>query len=319
MSTEALMIHSFVTDGYVPYAELFLEALRFHYGEQIFVRLDGWNLSQEQIQTLKRIYTNIEIHNILMPIEELAEILGVTQEKALAWKRDIELGIPTEKNYLYKIFISVNKRYRSMDGVVDQAKHSGYKYLLHVDIDIYFRSRFLESLLEIMEEYDFVIYMNKAKSHTAKVLGAFLGFNLQNNIDFFVKQWMKEIDSVPFYERWKGFGQSVLWFAIQHCAHVRVGDLSTISGSPRRSDTFDPSAHFWQSSHGKMFLPLRLYYSLVVRCSFLWRGSGGLLKFYWPLKSIVNREKCWKDLKKRFPRFQVDEGKFVFLMKKVLS
>lgn len=302
-SAKNILIHSFVTDGYMEYAEIFLQSLHALYGNKIHVRIDGCNLSDNDVYRLRSLYNNISIYNNALDINNLSEILEVNTDTVLSWKKEIESNRTTIKNFWFKVFISVDQRYRSMDKVIGYAKSRGYDILLHLDIDNYFRSNFLENLVEVLGRHDLGVYVNSSSEHTKKYWGGFLCFNLNGNIERFVQIWMSEIDRYYFRDRWKGFGQSVLSFAIDSCDDLKVVNLSAAEKSPVRSDSFDAKADIWQASNSRRhFLPSFLHkipqilFNLFFNKLYLGLLNRDTLP-YVSQKAKISRKICMFDLK----------------------
>ena len=272
-----VLFHTFTTDGYIAWAELYLESLRYVYGGDVNVRMDALNLSDNQIAVLKKINSRLDLRNIRKDYRQAAEEVGVDVNTFQSWKAELESGKLTDDNYLFKIYISVNQRYRNMQYVIEEAKNNKFKYLIHSDIDAYFRKNF-DGFLNTLNTYDFAAYFrNKYKNSREKILGAFLAFNLEGNIDKFVAEWMRQIDAVQFRHRWRGFGQSALWYATENTKNdVKIINLSAHDHAPVYSQMFKKAAHFWLGSN-----------------------------------SISSRKdtplnKGWKDFKKGFPRIKAD-------------
>jgi hypothetical protein len=269
---DKICIHTFLTPGFMGWGELFLEGLRFVHGERIHVRIDSRDLSDDQIELLKRIYGNIEVHNRPFDWKALSTDTGVSIETIHEWRRGIERGEVTEKNYLFKIAISVNERYRSMQQVVQEVRAQGYELLLHSDADIYIRKS-LGSLFEIMRDHDFSLFIRPNRPHRLAVVGGFLGFNLNDRTSEFMQCWMDQIDAVPFTDRWIGFGQSALWFAIEASRDMNIADLYTVSGAPGLSKKYEPDKELWLGNS---------------------KDDG-------PTK-VISIRKFWDDLLSRYPR-----------------
>ena len=280
-----VLIQTFATQGYLPWLELLLESLRVHSGERLDVRADTLNLSREEVDRIESKYTNVELRNEHLSDAAIAGELGISGEELAAWKGEIEDGRVSERNFLYKVYISVNRRYRALDKVIAEAKQGGYDVLVHTDSDLYVRSDLSASaLIESAQQHDVSFYVNEnSLLHTRKVLGAFLCFNLNGNIDDFVRVWMGEIDRVPFFDRWKGFGQSVLWYAMNSVDDVDVFDLNRIRDSFRHSRHFEPEGDMWFGSNSKLKL-MKLQKKL------------GLLKLLGRAES--SRARCWDDLER---------------------
>lgn len=246
-----IMIHGYVTDGYVDYARIFLESLHELYGNCIYVRLDSCNLSNAEIYELKNIHFNLNIYNTQLDIDELAKKINKTRDTILKWKKEVEMSRTTVKNYLYKLYISVDKRYKLIQHIINEARRHNFDYLLHMDIDNYFRGPFLEKLLAAAKNCDIAIYSNDINSHTKKYWGGLIYFNLHGSIDPFVSQWMYELHRYDLTSRWKGFGQSAINFAIEKSNGIEIADLSKLEDGPKRSNSFDKNADIWRSSNSK--------------------------------------------------------------------
>ena len=275
MQAEKVIIHSFLTSGFVPWGEFFLEAVKYLYGERIRVWIDGRDLTDEDIRLLKSCYSNIEIRNEKSDYEGLAKVAGVDMKTVDRWRMETEQGTMTEENRLCKIFISVNQRYRSMEDVYERAKQTDFDLLLHCDADVYIRQG-LEEVFNAMDKNQFGLFIRTNKPHRLKVLGGFLAFNLKNPPDQFVQTWMNEIDKVAFLDRWKGFGQSVIWFAYEQCKDtVSIVDFNKLSSGMKFSKKFETERALWVGN------------SKVKK-----RGPD----------KVVTLPLFWKDLKERLPR-----------------
>jgi len=77
MHSDRILVHIFLTTGFVPWGELFLEALRYHHGERLSVRIDGRDLSAKDTDLLNRTYGNLEINNQDTDFESMADEAGV--------------------------------------------------------------------------------------------------------------------------------------------------------------------------------------------------------------------------------------------------
>jgi hypothetical protein len=167
-----------------------------------------------------------------------------------------------------------------MDTVISEAKDKGYELLLHSDADMYIRQP-LDNLFLIMKNHDISMLLRNRDSHRLKVFGGLLGFNLNGNLEPFVENWMSEIDKVAFKDRWMGFGQSVIWFALEKTKNINIADLNKIDGAPRFSKTFEQEHEIWM-------------------------GNSKVLK---PVK-VTSLPLCWEDYKKGVPRIKMEKATF---------
>lgn len=283
-----VLLHTFATAGYQEWLRLLLTSVWHHSGDGLDVRADTLNLSSAEVSSLESLHPSLQVNNQAFTDSDIAELLGVSLSTIGAWKRQIEDGRVSGRNYLYKVLISVSKRYRSLDGVIRDSRAAGYDVLIHADSDLYVRTDIAESaLIETVLNHDVCMYLNDGTGsllHTRKVLGAFLAFNLRGKLDSFVSNWMDEIDRVPLHNRWKGFGQSVLWYALNRSPEVRFCNLYSIQDGFRYSRHFEPDADVWLGSNSKLKL-MRLRRKL---------GLNALLG-----RADRSRSRCWKDFEQQ--------------------
>jgi hypothetical protein len=278
--TKKICVHTFLTSGFLGWGELFLEGLRYAHGEQIHVRIDSRDLSDRDIDLLYKTYGNLEIHNRPFAWDTLSNETEVSIDTIHGWRKEIEQGIVTKENYLFKIAVSVNERYRSLQQVAHEVHSQGFDLMLHSDADVYIRSSMMP-LFNIMQQHDFCLYIRPNRPHRLAVVGGFLGFNLNEKTDRFLQIWMNKIDETPFTERWIGYGQSVLWFALNESEFLEIADLNKVSGAPKLSKLFEQDKE-------------------------LWLGNS---KVIGPSK-YVSIQKCWEDLLSKYPRVPLPKRKY---------
>ena len=274
MDPQQSMFHTFATEGFAAWAELFLEAIHFHYGDRVHVLLDGYGLSDDAVATLTRIHGNLRIRNQPEKFEELADKAGVDMATVQRWKKEIEEGATTNENFWFKSFISDDQRYRSMDNVLNYASSNGFSYLVHADVDIYIRDR-LDRIGPSLENHDLGLFIRQEITDT-KPLGAFLAFRVGAGATSFVDTWMAEIDSVPFTGRKRGWGQIIIKRALEQSHGARVLNFNDNPRPVSYSKTFERDADLWLGSNS--------------------RGRG-------PIK-VGPRMACWEDFKARLPRIE---------------
>lgn len=272
------LVHSFITDTYLPWAELFLESLRISQNRIFDVRIDTYNVSENQKELLKNIYPGIQIYDQGHGFEEIAKLHGVNMSTVNQWRTEVAKGNTTDSNFPFKLFITVDKRFKGLQNVVDSARQEGYQFVIHSDIDIYFRKT-LVPMLEMMKHYDVGFYFRKEENlDRLKTLAAFMVFKTNAKSKSFLEQWIKEIDSVPIHKRWRGFGQSTQYYAAEKCKNVCFADFTSVVGAPVYSKTYEQKADFWLNSN-----------SILSRAGF----DGGM---------EIARRKSWNDLKHKLPR-----------------
>lgn len=280
--TPRTLVHTFTNETYFPWAEMFLEAVRIQHGYDFAVRVDVYNVSEKKRDFLRRVFP-LNIYDQGSGYHELAEQQGVGMETVEEWRDQIAQGTVTDTNFPFKLFMSVDKRYRNLYEVVKTARDQGYEYVIHTDIDVYIH-RPLHDMLDLMKEYDVGLYFRPhAEGHHRKTLGAFVVFRLTDETEHYVQQWMNEIDAVPKTERWIGFGQSTQYFAIGKSPGTRFADFSKLEKAPKYSKSYSKNAHLWLNSNSVM----------------PGRGSEAL---------ELARKRSWDDLKGRLPRIPIENN-----------
>ena len=104
----------------------------------------------------------------------------------------------------------------------------------------------------INSEFDFACLVRSNKNHLTNILGAFLIFNLNGNMKPFVTAWENEILKVLPRDRWRGFGQSVLWFTFESFKDkINVLNIADIKDAPFISKEYEDS-EIWLNSNNKL-------------------------------------------------------------------
>jgi len=280
-----VLLHTFATAAYLPWLELLLESVWLHSGDNLHVWVDTINVADVDLARMRERYSNVALRNRSVSEVEMATELRISPKQLYSWKLEVANTHVNHRNFLYKVFISVNQRYRRLDQVIAEATKAGYDTLIHADADLYVRTDLSKSVLvEEVSHHDVSAYINDsaaALQHHRKVFGAFLCFNLKSHIHLFVETWMSEIDRVPLSVRWKGYGQSVLFYAMNERRETDVFDLNKIEGRFRASRSFAKDAHIWFGSNARVF-------SGLVKKTLRLRGRLS--------RGSESRRRCWKDL-----------------------
>jgi hypothetical protein len=208
-----MIIHSYCTQGYYPWAKIFLESFKLQHNENYKIILSTRDLSNDEVEFLKRIYSNLEVRNKILDLEEISLKSGVDIFKLKQYKEETEHGIASEENKIWKQAISVEDRYR--DSIVDVMQtNMDEKYLIHFDIDLLFRKP-LNQLFEIISTNDITIRFRLQKKIARKVCGGLIGFKLDDKIFHFMHRWKKYIDEIPLNLKPLGYGQTSFYYAYE--------------------------------------------------------------------------------------------------------
>ena len=240
-----ICFYAFFSDGLYEFAETFLDSLKFHHGDDIHLILETLGLSDSQINRIKSSYGNLDLRNRPIDMERYAQILGVDIETLHRWKNEVENVVTSNENYRWKILMSVEERYRNVPRIAQEARAAGYRILLHTDIDMYFR-KCLENFIDIVRYHDISITFREENPENSRVLGAYMGFSLNDKSEKFLKSWATQIDSIAPKDKPRGFGQTSFYRAyLEHKETCNWGRLDLLPKSPIISKNRDPNADIW--------------------------------------------------------------------------
>lgn len=229
-------VHAFFSDGLYGFAEVFLEAIKLHHGKDLHIILETLDLSEEKVHQLQNFYPNVEIRNKPLDYNKYSQLTGEDIETLKRWKNEVESVVTSTENFRWKILMSVEERYRSMLRIASEAREAGFKVLIHSDIDLYFRKK-LDGLVDFVRSNDVSITFND-KGNKFKVLGALIGFSLNENSIGFLEEWMKQIDSIPTKDKPRGYGQTSFSNAyLEQERECKWGDLKDVVTISKMRDT----------------------------------------------------------------------------------
>lgn len=206
-----MIIHAYFTDGFYPWAELFLKSFKFHNGTDSPIILSTRDLSQDKIDKLYDIYSNIKIENEKFNIKNLCKKAGLTKKKLLEHKNEVETKHVTENNKIWKLMVAADDRVKSIHKVISNI-NTEEKHLLHFDIDMYFRAQ-LNELFSFVRNHDISIRLRLKSPLNRKTMIGVQGYKInQKSIDF-LDRWIYYIDDVKPADRHKGYGQTSCYYA----------------------------------------------------------------------------------------------------------
>lgn len=240
-----VIVHSFLSDGLCGFGNVFLRSFKEHHGNSTPIILTSVGLDATQEKTLSAAYSNLEVRNKPLNLEAYAAALEVDVQTISRWKREVESEVTSDENFHWKIMMSVEERYRSLPALADECRRAGYDYLLHSDIDVYFRQP-LDRLWQIAENFDICGYKRPWMTENGLILGAFLMFKLNGPSDTFFSRWQHHLNVLSPKEKPRGYGQISLTRAYQDTKQIcRWGDLMTEEGAPTISKTREARAGIW--------------------------------------------------------------------------
>jgi len=203
-----MMIHAYLTDGYYDWAQLFLKSLKYHHGEEFLVVLSSRDLDESKIENLHSLYNNLDVINKGFNINKMAKRAGVSREKLLKFKKQIETSHVTPASNVWKTMIADDDRIRDIYQIMQRYKDQ--EYMIHFDVDMYFKKPITE-LIEIVKSNDISIRLRLQSKMTRRTMIGVQGYKLTDLTIRFVKDWIKNIEKVPVNRRPLGHGQAACY------------------------------------------------------------------------------------------------------------
>jgi len=204
-----MIIQAYLTDGFFPWAEFWLESLR-HFHPNIPVILSTRNLTNEQIAQLESV-NNVTVQNEELTYAKLAKLANLDINKMMDFKKQVETVHVTNENKIWKLMISADDRVKSVYKVLKQVRDQT-DFLMHIDIDMYFRKP-LHDLFDIITAHVVSMRFRLHSKENRKVLGSLQGFKLCDKTFKFMETWIKYIDNVKPVNRPLGYGQTSCYYA----------------------------------------------------------------------------------------------------------
>ena len=208
-----MIIHSYFTEGYYPWALLFVESLKKSNGEKHQVILSSRNLPEGKQNHLKSLYKNLEVRNKNLDYKEMAKKAGISLSTLMGFKSETEHIKISKHNWVWKLMISAEDRIREIRDVVSEQLDD--ELVLNLDIDSYIRKK-LDPWIEVIAENDFssIIKYDKQirkfgyiKKKAYVIICCIQGYKVSNLSREFLDRWVFYIDRVSPKYRPRGFGQ----------------------------------------------------------------------------------------------------------------
>jgi len=230
-----VIIHSYLTNGFFPWAKIFLESYKFHNGEENRIILSTRDLTNKQILRLNRAYSNLEVRNQFFNINKMAKKAGVTTKKLLRLKKEVEEIHVTQKNKVWKLMIAADDRVKSIIEVMKD--YQDEDYMLHTDIDMYVRAP-LTNLFNFIMDHDISIRLRLKSKPSRKTMIGVQGYRLCNKTIKFLETWIKYVDDIIPKNRPLGYGQTSCWYAYEDFKDkVKWGSIPRRYIAPQMKDT----------------------------------------------------------------------------------
>lgn len=256
-----MIIHSFLTDGFLDWNLLFLRSLKYHCKEKYKVILDSRNLSKEQIERIKKTYSNVKIKNKKINFKELSKRSGLSIQQLKNEKENIEHGKSKveKKSIIWKQYLAVEQRYRN--SIVETIKENMNEDLIaHFDSDTFFRNS-PEPIFDIFRKHDIsTIFRERFWASNDKkwkvTFGCLMGFKINEKIFTFFDNWIKQIDKFSLVDKPLGYGQTSFYLA-----YLETKDLYTWGNVPEKwvdKKTENKKAIIWPGCKGSKSKRLNL-------------------------------------------------------------
>ncbi|MCF8019801.1 MAG: hypothetical protein K9L62_10360 [Vallitaleaceae bacterium] len=230
-----MIIHSYLTDGFYGWAELFIESYRFYHGNNDKIFLSTRNLNESQIKKLES-YPNTHVSNKKLKLKKIANRAKMDVDELLKLKHHIENDAVTNKTFIWKQAISVEDRYRR--SILEaMTTYPNEDYLIHFDIDMYFRERLID-LFKTIKQNDITIKFRLDSKLNRKVMGGLIGFKISEKTLKFMNRWVYHIDAKPLHKKPVGYGQTSFYLAyIELKEQMTWGHVNSRYISPRFLET----------------------------------------------------------------------------------
>lgn len=227
-----ITVHSYFTDGYYPWAKLFVESFKKFNGEKHRLILSPRNLDDNKIKELKGMYKGVDIRNKNLNYKQLARRANIPLETLMGFKRETEQVKINVNNKIWKLLISAEDRIKEIRRVFMTMDEG--EIMLNLDIDSYIRKS-IDPWIKLISENDFttIFRIDKQmrkwgylKNPQHAIVACFQGYNVSEKTQKLLDRWIHYIDAVKAPQRPKGFGQGTLLLAYKELKdELRWGDI----------------------------------------------------------------------------------------------
>ena len=243
-----MIIHSLFTDGYYPWAELFLESFKFYNGTNNLVILDAFDISSHQEEKLKSIYSNLVLNNHSLDLETISEKLGLSKQNLLKYKKELETNNVNDKNKILKMVIAADLRVTTLRNMMHEwvlhPNTSPDTYITNFDVDLYVKNS-LDELFNFIEAHDISIRLRLKSKPNRRTMIGIQGYKINEKSLNFLDNWLYQLRLVHPVDRSLGFGQTSCYYSYEEYKDkVKWGDVPRKFLSPQMNqDDFIWSAN----------------------------------------------------------------------------
>jgi len=230
-----VILHSYLTSGFFPWAEIYLESFKYHNGEDTKIILSTRDLKVHELDRLYSLYGNLKIINKQLNFNSLIKKSKLNKNKLLNLKKQVEESHVTEKNKVWKLLIAADDRVKSTYSILKN--NPSEDYILHTDIDLYFRDN-IRTLVEFINQYDISIRLRLHSKLNRKTMIGVQGYRVNDKSIAFMKKWINYIDNVAPHLRPLGYGQTSCYYAYNDFKNkVKWGSVPLKYLAPQMRDT----------------------------------------------------------------------------------
>lgn len=245
-----MLIHTYFTDGFYRFGEIFIESFKKIYGEEMPIIATTRNLTDKQMIVLDRIYKNLIIMNEKIDMVSLSKRSGYTIEQLLKFKNDVEdyKISPGNSNIIWKQYISVEDRYRNSLLQAFDYNH-GEKYMMHIDSDSYVRKN-LDKLFNVIKNNDVsLIFKLERPKDIRKIFGTLSGYSINDKSRKFLLKWREYIDKIHLRNKPQGYGQASCYYAYRDLkeSDIKWGKINREWVDSNLKDNL----LIWSGNHGR--------------------------------------------------------------------
>lgn len=209
-----MLIHSYATDHYYPFAVSLIESFKQVHGEEIPFLMHTKGMTAQRIEDLRTRYKNLTIKNSEIDWEWIMEHSGLSKKQLLTMLDEVDQkggrrGIPN--GWMdWKHYISIYSRYR--DSILDAFNFVGEgRRILHLDVDSYI-NRNISTIFNLIKAADVSLLLRSAhKKEWKRVYGCIMGFTVNAQSRRFMERVRTHIHMPDFNEIPVGYGQTVFW------------------------------------------------------------------------------------------------------------
>lgn len=205
-----MIVHSYLTNGFFPWAKIFVESYKFHNGSDNLIILSTRGLNNDQISELYSLYDNIVVKDKPYNIKAMAKKAGITVKLLEKYKKEVEEKHVTDKNKVWKLMIAADDRVKATYDVMKE--YVDEDYMFHSDIDMYIRASLTE-LFENIKKHDISIRLRLASKLNRRTMIGIQGYRLCKKTLRFMERWIKYVNDVKPKNRPLGYGQTACYYA----------------------------------------------------------------------------------------------------------